>query len=30
MLNYLRIQKLRIGAILNIKGRKLEWERLIL
>jgi len=30
MLNYLRITKCRVGAILNFKHPKLEWERLIL
>jgi GxxExxY protein len=30
MLNYLRITKLRVDAILNFKHRKLEWERMIL
>ena len=30
MLNYLRITGLRVGVILNIKHRKLEWERIAL
>ena len=30
MLNYLRITKLRVGLILNLKHRKLEWERIVL
>ena len=30
MLNYLRITKLRVGAILNFKHAKLEWERIVL
>ena len=30
MLNYLRITGLRLGAILNFKHRKLEWERIAL
>jgi GxxExxY protein len=30
MLNYLRITRLRVGAILNFKHRKLEWERIVL
>jgi len=30
MLNYLRITGLRVGAILNFKHRKLEWERIAL
>ena len=30
ILNYLRITKLRVGAILNFKNPKLEWERIIL
>ena len=30
MLNYLRITALRVGAILNFKHRKLEWERTVL
>ena len=28
MLNYLRITGLRVGVILNLKHRKLEWERI--
>jgi GxxExxY protein len=30
ILNYLRITKLRVGLILNLKHRKLEWERIVL
>ena len=30
MLNYLKITKLRVGAILNFKNPKLEWERIVL
>ena len=30
MLNYLRITKLRVGVILNVKHAKLEWERIVL
>lgn len=30
MLNYLRITRLRVGVILNLKHRKLEWERIVL
>ena len=30
MLNYLKITKLRVGAILNFKHATLEWERLVL
>ena len=30
MLNYLRITKLRVGAIINFKHAKLEWERIVL
>jgi GxxExxY protein len=30
MLNYLKITKLRVGAILNFKHPKLEWERIVL
>jgi GxxExxY protein len=30
MLNYLRITKLRVGLILNVKHTRLEWERVIL
>ena len=30
VLNYLRITKLKVGLILNFKGPKLEWERLVL
>ncbi len=30
MLNYLRITKLRVGLILNIKHPRLEWERIVL
>src|SRR5436853_5773565 len=30
MLNYLRITNLRVGAILNFKRAKLEWERIVL
>ena len=30
MLNYLRITRLRIGAILNFKHPKLEWQRIAL
>src|SRR5438477_9238063 len=30
MLNYLRITGLRVGVILNLKNRKLEWERIVL
>jgi GxxExxY protein len=30
MLNYLRITQLRVGIILNLKHRKLEWERIAL
>jgi hypothetical protein len=29
-LNYLRITGLRVGVILNLKHRKLEWERIAL
>jgi len=29
-LTYLRITGLRVGAILNFKHRKLEWERIAL
>jgi hypothetical protein len=29
MLNYLWITKLRVGVILNLKHRKLEWERIV-
>ena len=30
MLNYLRINKLRVGLILNFKHSRLEWERVVL
>ena len=30
MLNYLRTTGLHVGAILNFKHRKLEWERIAL
>ncbi len=30
MLNYLRITSLRVGAILNFKHARLEWERVVL
>jgi GxxExxY protein len=30
MLNYLRITDLRVGVIINVKHRKLEWERIAL
>ena len=30
MLNYLRITSLRVGAILNLKHARLEWERVVL
>ncbi len=30
MLAYLRITKLRVGLILNIRRSELEWERLVL
>jgi GxxExxY protein len=30
MLDYLRITKLRVGLILNVKHTRLEWERVIL
>jgi GxxExxY protein len=30
MLNYLRITKLRVGLLLNLKHPKLEWERIVL
>src|SRR6266496_781729 len=30
MLNYLRITSLRVGAILNFKHARLEWERIAL
>ncbi len=30
MINYLRITKLRVGAILNFSHAKLEWERIVL
>ena len=30
MLNYLRITNLRVGAILNFKHARLEWERVVL
>ena|SRR5438552_7679663 len=30
MLNYLRITGLKVGVILNFKGAKLEWERIVL
>jgi GxxExxY protein len=30
MINYLRINKRRVGVILNFKNPKLEWERIVL
>jgi GxxExxY protein len=30
MLNYLRITRCRVGALLNFKNAKLEWERMVL
>jgi GxxExxY protein len=30
MLNYLRITGYKVGVILNFKGAKLEWERIVL
>jgi GxxExxY protein len=30
MLNYLRITKMRVGLILNVKKPKLEWGRIVL
>jgi GxxExxY protein len=30
MMNYLRITKLRVGLILNLKHARLEWERIVL
>jgi len=30
MINYLRITKKRVGALLNFKNPKLEWERIVL
>jgi GxxExxY protein len=30
MLNYLRINKLRVGLIINFHKPKLEWERIVL
>lgn len=29
MLNYLRITRLRVGLIINVKRPKLEWERIV-
>ena len=30
MLNYLKISGLKVGVLLNFKGAKLEWERIVL
>jgi GxxExxY protein len=30
MLNYLKITKLHVGVILNLKNPRLEWERIVL